>query len=170
MDKDWKRSVLTGIAGLGAIAILYMGISNYEPSAHRLEQSRLELVLESPDIADKMKAIQAVTDVVLTSGTLEGTTLAATTISIDGSDATIIVDVDKVEKTHDRLEPVIGHELYHVWEAYYVYGGPDKFCNLVTSEKPIKQWYDRTYERSAILRENQLRSFLKAKFPSKYGK
>ena len=98
---------------------------------------------------------------------MPGEILAQTTIN-EGN-ATIIVDVSKVNKTHDRLEPVIGHELYHIWEAYFVYGGVENFSDIVAKEKPISVWQNRSYEKSTIQRENNLRKSLKTSYPNEFN-
>jgi hypothetical protein len=88
---------------------------------------------------------------------LEGDVEARTHLSAD-SEPFIEVDVRKVLKLRDRLEPVIGHEIGHVHDAYYKYG-VENFISIVAAESQMS-WDQRTVEKSAILFENQVRAQL----------
>jgi hypothetical protein len=89
-------------------------------------------------------------------GDLKGDTLAQTEIFYDH--AVITVDVLRVDQAHDRLEPVIGHEMYHVVDARLKYG-IDSFYQLVERDRN-KDWHYRELEMSAIAQENSLRQRL----------
>lgn len=136
------------------------------PHSIRLETATVNVTKQSSDVQLKLMAIQSKTNVIITNDTLPGEVLAQTSINEDAS--TIIVDVDKVTLKKDRLEPVIAHEIFHVWEAYYIYGGIDKFTVLVNSEKETSIWENRSYEKTAIARENALRKYLKDSFSKEY--
>jgi hypothetical protein len=71
------------------------------------------------------------------------------------SDPLIQVDVSKVNRSRDQLEPVIGHEIGHVYDAYFKYGIP-KFLELIKEESTLP-WGSRTLEQSAIVFENSIR-------------
>ncbi len=86
-------------------------------------------------------------------GDLPGATLATTVVNPEG--AYITVDVDKVAEVHDHLVPVLAHEIYHVKDAFLVYG-PEKFMDIVAKEHDLG-WSGRTLEISAIKAENALR-------------
>jgi hypothetical protein len=90
--------------------------------------------------------------------TLEGDVEARTHIQI-GSDPWIEVDVRKtLNVKRDRLEPVIGHEIGHIYDANFVYGVP-QFIAIVAKEAAMP-WDQRTVEKSAIVRENEIRKQL----------
>lgn len=108
---------------------------------------------------DKHKSI------VIKNATLPGDIEATTTIS-DYSDPVIEVDVFKVLQKHDRLEPVIGHEIFHVYSAYYLYG-VQEFQQIVAREANLP-WEERTVEKSAIEQEDIIRTQLIMHNPSRY--
>jgi hypothetical protein len=72
--------------------------------------------------------------------------------------AEITVDVFKVTQKHDRLEPVLGHEIFHVRDARRKYG-IEEFCAIVAREKDLP-WGERTVEKSAKAQEDLLRKEL----------
>jgi hypothetical protein len=90
--------------------------------------------------------------------------LAHTEVKSNGS-ITITVDVNEVSKYHDRLEPVIAHELLHAYDALTL--GIDKFIEIANSEKS-KDWKERSLEIHAIAWENTTRQYLIAHYPKEY--
>lgn len=165
MGNTWKYIVACGLL-IGMGWVIYTGRQNTIPHEQQLQMVETKLIQQSPDIAKKIAEINAEIQFTVSDGKLATGTLATTEIKEDS--ATITVDVSQVLSTHDRLEPVLGHEIYHVWECYYIYGGATKFIALVNSEKPNRDWADRSFEKSAIARENQLRVWLKTNFPAEY--
>lgn len=90
--------------------------------------------------------------------TLKGDVEARTHIQ-EMSDPWIEVDTFKVINTkRDRLEPVIGHEIGHAYDAYCKYG-VTYFISIVAKEATMP-WAQRTVEKSAIERENEIRKHL----------
>lgn len=87
-------------------------------------------------------------------GDLPGETLGQTSIYHDGS-ATIVIDVNKVLRKRDRLEPVIGHEYYHVLDARTKYG-IDRFIDIANRDKNLP-YFSKEVEISAIKQEDALR-------------
>jgi hypothetical protein len=97
---------------------------------------------------------------------LEGDVEARTHIS-ETEDPWIEVDVFKVvTQKRDRLEPVLGHEIGHVYDAYFVYGVAD-FQAIVAREAQLP-WDQRTVEKSAIAREDLIRQQLLRDHPEEY--
>lgn len=158
------KSIGAALLAIGLGIGIYYGNKYSVSPEQRLAKAEL-VVKEIPDIKAKLPEIG---DYILMPGKLDGDTLAQTRVNIEGP-AEILVDLDKVAKVHDRLEPVIGHELYHIWEAKQIYGGPAKFLELVKSEKAKTDWHNRVYEQSAIKRENDLRLYLISTYPKEYS-
>lgn len=100
----------------------------------------------------------------ITRGTLEGNVEGRTVVTPHG--AVVVIDVIKVIRKRDRLEPVIGHELFHVNDALTVYG-IDKFLNICADESSLP-WRHKTLEQTAIKQENELRARLIAAHPETY--
>ena len=129
-----------------------------------------KLLKESP--ADEARYRQLYNDghriVLKVNNQLNGLTLARTIVTYDEP---IVIEIDYVEiqKRHDNLVPVIAHELDHAWEAHYQYGLP-KFFELVAQQKDEQQlpWSERTFEKSAIQKENETRHYLLSKYSSEY--
>jgi len=103
-----------------------------------------------------------------TNNMLAGTTLARTTINYVDP---ILIEVDymEIQKRHDNLVPVISHELAHAWEAHYQYG-LQEFFKIVNEQKNEQHipWQDRTFEKSAIAKENETRKYLLSHYPKDY--
>lgn len=124
------------------------------------------LLKDSKKIHDRYLEITKLTEWNIVVARLEGEIEAKTHLLI-GANPWIEVDVSKVGMKHDRLEPVIGHEINHVWDAYFKYGLED-FCAIVAREANLP-WDQRTVEKSAIQAENELRAQLLKDFPKEYG-
>ena len=167
MDSKILKYIGIAVAVIGLGTAIYIGQKNSIPYQQQVELVDAKIREQSPDIFVKVGEIMQKTNYTIKAGELAGEVLAQTKVMESGAEIT--VDVRKVNAHNDRLEPVIGHEIYHIWEAYYVYGGVDPFSQLVANEKPINNWQDRTFEKSAIARENELRRYLKAKYPKEYG-
>lgn len=129
-----------------------------------------QLLKESP--ADEARYRQLYNDghriVLKVNNQLNGATLARTTIKYNDP---IVIEVDflEIQKRRDKLVPVIAHELDHAWEAHYQYGLP-AFFELVEKQKDEQHlpWSERTFERSAVQKENETRHYLLSKYPSEY--
>lgn len=166
LTDNLKKYLLIGAGILLLGTGIYYSNKSFVPYKKQVEIAETTLISRSPDIAIKLNEVGRHTTITLTAKDLPGDILAQTRITTGSAEIT--VDVRKVKLRRDRLEPVIGHEIYHVWEAYYVYGGVDSFCTIVNTEKPTKNWWDRSYEKTAIVRENSLRQYLKEHYYKDY--
>lgn len=98
-------------------------------------------------------------------GELPGATLASTYVTSET--ATIIIDIDKVNKVHDNLVPVLAHEIYHTRDAFLL-RSPAEFIALVDGEKGLP-WGSRTVEKEAIMAEDLLRAKLLKQDPKAFN-
>jgi len=105
---------------------------------------------------------------------LEGSTLGRTSIKVSLLDnepiveARVWVDVDKIRNHQDHLEPLIAHEIFHIWDACYQYDSQlifsaAKFMELVELARH-QEWADRPHEKKAVSFENQVRAELISKY------
>lgn len=126
-------------------------------------QSALENLLQlSPADNAKLKAIPV--PISWKIGDLKGTTLAQTAIFHDRVEITF--DWNEISLKHERLEPIIAHELDHAYDAYIIFG-VDRFITIVGEEKALP-WRDRTLEKSALKQEAETRQFLLKSYPEKF--
>jgi Fe2+ transport system protein FeoA len=138
------------------VLLLIWGASCNKPAGQRLTEAAQQVLVDDTPLRLAYGNATMGYPVKIQMGTLEGETLAATTIYQDH--AVITVDVTKVALRRDRLEPVIGHEMYHVVDAVLRYGIPE-FCAKVARDKDLP-WQAREVELSAIQQENDLRQRL----------
>lgn len=94
--------------------------------------------------------------VTFTAASLGGVSLATT--SVDRTGAEVIVDVFKVGRCHDHLVPVLAHEIFHIKQAFLIFGLED-FCAKVARDAD-RRWDLREVEIGAVEYENQLRGRL----------
>ena len=123
-------------------------------------------------IYDEIKKLQTSGNLILTitPGKLPSPILGQTTLDIDDSGkiitAKIVLDIDKAEKAGDRLEPLLGHELKHVWDALFLYDKTSpiestrKFISAANIDSKTKLYKDRGVESSAIAIEDIIRKEL----------
>lgn len=134
-----------------------------QPTPQQKIQSALEVLLQlSPE--DNARFHQITVPITWSIGDLKGTTLAATTIYYDRAE--IVFDWQEIQLKRERLEPIIAHELDHIYDAFIVYGAPE-FTLIVEKEKSLP-WKDRTVEKSALNKESQTRRFLLKTYPDKF--
>lgn len=150
-----KILIVLGVIGLGAA--VYYGIKHPGLTpAQKLEQAQVNLFNDSPKtkllFESLMKDYQIIIKPERLSGEAEGRTTITTT------SATVLIDIDKVAKNRDRLEPVLAHELFHINDAKNVYGF-DKFFSLVEEDKNLS-WWNKRVEISAYTQEDLLRKEL----------
>ena len=138
------------------VLLLVWGASCNKPAGQRLAEATQVVLADDPSLQQVYKSATEGYPVTIQPGTLQDDTLAATTVYQDH--AVITVDVTKVALKQDRLEPVIGHEMYHVVDARLKYG-IEQFCALVARDKDLP-WQAREVEKSAVQHENELRQRL----------
>lgn len=145
------------------IAVIFLASCKPQPTPQQQIQGALENLLAlSP--SDNAKLAEDNIPISWKVGMLSGDTLAATAIYHDHAEITF--DLNKINSKHERLEPVIAHELDHVHDAYKVFG-VDKFISIAESEKNLP-WKERTLEKSALIQEDATREFLLKTYPSKF--
>jgi hypothetical protein len=159
------------IRSLGILLILGNILSCNQKSQEQVAYDAFyQLLRESP--VDQARYRQLYNDghriVIKVNNQLTDTTLARTTITYENP---IIIEVDflAIQQHHDNLVPVIAHELDHAWEATYQYGLPTFFA-LVAKQKEEQNlpWSERTFEKSAIQKENETRQYLLSHYPQEY--
>jgi hypothetical protein len=101
----------------------------------------------------------------INNGKLSNPILGQTSIIINSDnkiEASIVIDVEDAVRAGDRVEPLLGHELKHVWDALFLYDKTDnyvsvsKFIATANNEK-TKLYRDREVESSAIGIEDSIR-------------
>lgn len=130
-----------------------------------LDKAIENLLSDSQTINRMYTDIQLTKKMTIVLAELEGDVEARTHLTVD-AEPWIEVDVRKVSKLRDRLEPVIGHEVGHVYDAYYKFG-VSNFIEIVSNETKMP-WDQRTVEKSAIVFENQIRAELLRDHPAEY--
>lgn len=106
-------------------------------------------------------------DITIKDGDLSGNVLGQTSINIENDKiiCNIIIDVDKARLAGDRVEPLLAHELKHVWDALFLYDKKDPkvstsiFITTVERDKQISH-NNREVELSAIATEDKVRAEL----------
>lgn len=103
-------------------------------------------------------------DLTIKDDDLGGNTLGQTSITVTDNKVVcvIIIDSGKATKSGDKIEPLLGHELKHVWDALFMY---DKKNPIVSAENFIATVYrdkemvhnSREVELSAIAYEDKVR-------------
>lgn len=145
------------------VLLILGGLSCNRKSPQQKVQAALEnLLAKSPEDNRKFHAIPV--PLTWKIGTLQGTTLAATTIN--RGNASITFDWVEIVKNREQLEPVIAHELDHAYDAYVAFG-VEEFISQVEADKELP-WKDRTVEKSALAQENATRKYLLANYPSEF--
>lgn len=148
------------LIGLGVIvlgAVVYYGIKHPGLTPEqKLEQAQANLFIDSPKTKALFDSVMKDYQIIIKPERLSGDAEGRTTITT--TSATVLIDVDKVAKNHDRLEPVLAHELFHINDAKNVYGF-DKFFALVEEDKAL-DWWNKRVEKSAYLQEDALRQEL----------
>jgi hypothetical protein len=126
----------------------------------------------SPTASSMWKDISALQrenklELTIKDGDLPGNTLGQTSISLttDKIICNIIIDTDKARLAGDRIEPLLGHELKHVWDALFLYDkknpitSTELFLAIVDRDKQIVH-NNREVELSAITTEDKIRTEL----------
>lgn len=91
-------------------------------------------------------------------------TLATTTVYNDS--ALIKVNVGAVRNRRDYLEPILAHEIYHVWDAYNGVGVVAFKEHVAKSQKV--PWKHRLLEQRATAAEHRVRVYLLTNYPKAY--
>jgi hypothetical protein len=147
--------IVLGVIVLGAA--IYYGIKHPGLTPEqKLEQAQTNLFNDAPRVKTLYTSLMKDYQIIIKPEQLTGDTEGRTVIT--ETSATVSIDVNKVAKKHDRLEPVLAHELFHISDAKLVYGF-DKFFALVEADKS-KNWWDREVEISAYNQEDDLRKEL----------
>lgn len=153
--------VLSGVPLLLFILLFISGCKSVPPT-QQIQTAMDNLWVKSPLDNERLHLIPV--PITWGIGSLQGLTLAATEVRRDSIHITF--DWNEIQTKHERLEPIIAHEIAHAFEAYNVYGF-DEFCTLVQQDRD-KPWGKRTVEQSAIELENQTRRFLLQTYPKEF--
>jgi hypothetical protein len=126
----------------------------------------------SPTASSMWKDISALQrenklELTIKDGDLHGNILGQTSISLatDKIICNIIIDTNKARFSGDRVEPLLGHELKHVWDALFLYDkknpitSTELFLAIVDRDKQIIH-NNREVELSAITTEDKIRTEL----------
>jgi hypothetical protein len=130
----------------------------------------------SPTMAKIYKEVKALQldgklDLKISSGPLPNPILGQTSICLGGESesnkivCSIIIDVEKATLAGDMIEPLLGHELKHVWDALFLFDNTSsyistaKFIETANDNKKILH-HSREVESSAINVENSIRKEL----------
>ena len=107
-------------------------------------------------------------DLIIRTGKLPPAVEGQATISVIGDviEALVVIDTDNIAKVNDNIEPALGHEFKHVWDALFVYDkDPQKSVKRYSSLDQVgrkeEDYEDRKVEYSAILTEDVIRKELK---------
>lgn len=147
--------IALGVIVLGAA--IYYGIKHPGLTPEqKLEQAQTNLFNDAPRVKTLYTSLMKDYQIIIKPEQLDGDAEGRTVIT--KSSATVSIDTNKVAKKHDRLEPVLAHELFHISDARFVYGF-DKFFTLVEEDK-TKSWWNKTVEISAYGQEDGLRKEL----------
>lgn len=98
-------------------------------------------------------------------GDLKKAALATTEVFPEG--AIITVDIFKVKRAHDHLIPVLAHEVYHVRQAFNLFG-VERFCEIVARDKDLP-WDRRELEIGAVKYEDALRKRMLTRFAKTFA-
>ncbi|MCI4435960.1 MAG: hypothetical protein JHC33_04015 [Ignisphaera sp.] len=131
------------------------------------EQSMLTYSPTAAIMWKDISALQREDKLILTikDGDLHGNTLGQTSINIVDNKiiCNITIDTDKAKLAGDLVEPLLGHELKHVWDALFLYdkknpvASTEAFIATVYRDKEIVH-NNREVELSAIAAEDKIRS------------
>lgn len=162
-EKKRDRWIRSGFMAMmaGMMSYLLFSCKSTPPTA-QIQSAMDNLWLKSPE--DNQRLHQIPVPISWSTGDLKGLTLAATAVRSDSIHITF--DWNEIQSKHERLEPIIAHEIDHAYEAYNVYGY-DQFVQIVEQER-VKPWNQRTVEKSAISLENQTRRLLLKTYPKEF--
>jgi hypothetical protein len=146
--------------------LIYKANKKSLTDAQKIELAYNNLLAKSPSVVELMKSIQVPANQII-SENLKGVDLGQTTIYGDGS-FTVKVDCNYVFRCMDRLEPVIAHELFHVYQGK-IKQTPAEFIERVNLEKSKFDWYHRPVELEAIAWENKIRVELRHNDPKGFS-
>ena len=123
----------------------------------------------SPTMAKLRKDLQALQDsgyfkLIIKVGKLPTPVLSQSTFSIinDVIECTVLVDTESIAKAGDRSEPILGHELKHIWDVLFLFDKSNPVKSVIKylgTEKSLK--LDRELEEMAVCAEDSIRRELK---------
>jgi hypothetical protein len=179
-----RNSSSTGIllAIAVVIGLIVLITKQKGPSTQVLIKEQIDLVavekngvINSPTMSKIRSDIQKLQDagiveLSISAGTLPNPILGQTKININSEGkivCSIVLDVSDAVKAGDRAEPLLGHELKHVWDTLYLYDKKDPFASALIFIQTVANqtkvlYHDREVESSAIGIENIIRQELKA--------
>lgn len=178
-DKTNNMVLLGIIAVIGVMALVtkfYKQSSPKVDSAIVLTNAQQLGVDCSPTMANIYKEVKALQlegklDLKIAAGPLPSPILGQTSVRLGGDGdgnkiiCSIVIDVDKATLAGDMVEPLLGHELKHVWDALFLYDKTSpytsaaKFIEAANDGKKIL-YHSREVESSAIGIENNIRKEL----------
>lgn len=169
LNKNIKNTLI--IISIILIGIgIYYGNKNIISDEKKIENAFNNLLDKSPD---NRKIFEEITKNNITiefkPGNLQNDDLGKTIIFDNNNSnghASVTIDLNRVFEKRDRLEPIIAHELKHIYDAYFIFGFK-RFNELVLNEKDVN-WWNRTLEKSAISFEDQTRQFLKTNYQNEF--
>ena len=159
---------------LGAFLIVKLRKPSVPPVAPDVAMSNAtqSLLTFSPITSAMWKDISVLqredkVEITIKDGDLGGNTLGQTSINIAGNKVVcvITIDTDKALAAGDKIEPLLGHELKHIWDALFLYDKKNyldsaaQFIATVDRDKQIVH-NSREVELSAIATEDKIRAEL----------
>lgn len=132
----------------------------------RLDQAIARLLQDSEIVASWYAKINQEHALTIATADLETGVEARTWIHLE-NEPSIILDLQAIASYGDWPEPVLAHEIGHVYDAYYTYGVA-RFIEIVNAELQLP-WHLRTVEKSAIAREDAIRAELRKDHPKLYS-
>ena len=162
------------IAGIVAITIKVKKSTRTIPVQiqHTIKDIEVNGMKYSPTMRSIRLSIQKLQDdniltLTLVKGILPNPILGQTSITINETgkiEAKIVLDVDDALLAGDQVEPLLGHELKHVWDALFLYdknpyASVGKFIETANEQKRTL-YRDREVESSAINTEDLIRKEL----------
>jgi len=176
MAKSNNNGFLLGV--LIVVALVAAFIKNYKPAPPiNAEVVLNEAAVLGPEcsgtmfnIRKEIKDLQqvGVLNLTIKPGNLVSPVLGETHVNINSDgiiECTVIIDVEDAIAAGDRVEPLLGHELKHVWDALFLYDKKDPFASAskfisTANEEKSRSYKNREVESSAIGIEDIIRKEL----------
>ena len=147
-----------GLIILGLFVLIFLiKIIVQEPTPQKkLDTALQNLFIDSPKMHNLYQDLMKKGGVTLVCNDLKNSEEGSTKVFEDGH-VVVTIDIPQVTKSHDRLEPVIAHELFHVRD-FQAMGYLD-FVSIATEDKDLP-WNQRRLEIRAFTEEDIIRKEL----------
>ena len=182
MSTKSNNGILLAILIAVGIAALIIRTQNKTPTVIvepqvALKEAEINGIRYSSIMANIRRDIQKLQDdgtltLTIRPGKLTNPILGQTSVIINNAEGkiecTVVMDIEDAVRAGDRVEPLLGHELKHVWDALFLYDKTDpytsaaKFIETANRQKGNTLYKEREVESSAIGIENSIRKELKA--------